>query len=136
MWLNKRVRTSKELYNLYLRQSEKLCSDGTVEENGTIRVANKRGASLSSENVIAALRARDEAQIQEENRKVAAQAKREKRKAEILQEEAAKQAARKIRAAKKRAEEEAELQRLKARRISRQEQAAASVLASIFISYF
>ncbi len=35
-------------------------------------------------NVIAALRARDEAQIQEENRKVAAQAKREKRKAEIL----------------------------------------------------
>ncbi len=52
-------------------------------------------------NVIAALRARDEAQIQEENRKVAAQAKREKRKAEILQEEAVKQAARKIRAAKK-----------------------------------
>ncbi len=37
-----RVRTSKELYVLYLRQSEKLCSDGTVEENGTIRVTNKK----------------------------------------------------------------------------------------------
>ncbi len=36
--------------------------------------------SLSSENVIAALRARDEAQIQEENRKVAAQAKKREEK--------------------------------------------------------
>ncbi len=97
-----------------------------MEENGIIRVTNKNGASLSSGNVIAALRARDEAQIQEENKKVAAPAKREKRKADILQEEAAKQAPRKIRAAKKRAEEEAELQRLKALRISRREQAAAS----------
>ncbi len=53
--VEQRVRTSKELYDLYLRQSEKLCSDGTVEENGTITVTNKHGASLSSENVIAAL---------------------------------------------------------------------------------
>ncbi len=38
------MRTYKELDNLYLRQSEKLCWDGTVEENGAIRVANTHGA--------------------------------------------------------------------------------------------
>ncbi len=69
-----RVRTSKELYDLISSTIREALLGWDCGREWNIRVTNKHGASLSRENVIASLRARDEAQIQEENRKVAAQA--------------------------------------------------------------
>ena len=43
-----------------LRKSQKLCSDGTVEENGTIQVTKKAGANPTSDNMIPALKQREQ----------------------------------------------------------------------------
>lgn len=41
-----------QLYDLFMRQSDQLCSGGTITTNGTVQVSTQTGATLTSENVI------------------------------------------------------------------------------------
>ena len=50
-----RVDNGTQLYDLFLRNAEKLCADGMVEENGTVRFITKSGDTLTSADVIAAV---------------------------------------------------------------------------------
>ena len=77
-----RIESAKQLYNVFLAKSEKLVSDGTIEVNGTVCVTTKSGATLTSENVIAALKAAEERKKAEESRKMAAAEKRQRQRAE------------------------------------------------------
>eukprot|EP00171_Calliarthron_tuberculosum_P000060 IDg60t1 len=114
-----RVETANQLYALFLRNAEQLCSDGTVEENGTVKVTTRSGATLTSDNVVAAVRAADERRKEEIARKEAAASAREARRAAREQEEASKKRRRDER-------EEENLQKLKQARIANRERAASS----------
>lgn len=50
----------KQLYCLYLRQADRLCYDGTIEEYGHITVSTTTGATLTTTNVLSTVRERDE----------------------------------------------------------------------------
>eukprot|EP00171_Calliarthron_tuberculosum_P004068 IDg4068t1 len=50
----RRVETAKQLYALFLSDAGKLLSDGTVTENGLVRVTTTRGATLTTDIVIGA----------------------------------------------------------------------------------
>lgn len=104
-----RVDTAKKLYALYLSKASELLSDGTVVENGLVRVSTTRGAILTSDSVIQAAKnaaARKARAIQEKAEK---SAQRERRRIERAVE-----AARKAEDAEKR--EETALLRMKDRR--------------------
>eukprot|EP00171_Calliarthron_tuberculosum_P015723 IDg15723t1 len=83
-----RIENAKQLYALFLLNSEKLCSGGTVEENVTLKVNTTNGATLTSGNVIAAVREIDERKRQEAVRKEAAVNAREQRRPMCEQEQA------------------------------------------------
>lgn len=114
-----RIENARQLYNVFLSKAEKLVSDGTIEVNGTVCVTTKSGATLTSDNVIAALKAADDRKRESETRKKTAAVERVRRRAEREAEEAAKRRRRSER------EEEA-LQKLKAQRAQRQENARQS----------
>lgn len=116
---NIRIENARQLYELFLRNAEKLCSDGTVEENGTVKVTTKSGATLTSDNVIAAVRATDERKRIESERKEASAISREIRRTERVREQESKKRQRDER-------EEVSLQKIKQARLHRCEQAVAS----------
>lgn len=74
-----RIQTYKQLYDLFLKRSEDLCSDGTIVANGTIQVSTRTGATLTSENVINALRERDERNAARAEQRQQAQRQRDQR---------------------------------------------------------
>lgn len=55
-----RVETYQQLYALFKQRAEVLCSDGVIEESGTIQVGTTTGATLTSDNVLDALQSREE----------------------------------------------------------------------------
>lgn len=57
---HQQIETFQELHKLFLRNAEALVSDGIVEESGKIYVSTASGATLTSDNVLVALRAREE----------------------------------------------------------------------------
>lgn len=66
-----RVDNGKQSYDLFLRNAEKLCPDRVVQENGTLRVTTKSGATLTNKNIVTALRAADELKCLQNQRKEA-----------------------------------------------------------------
>ena len=50
-----RVENAKQPYKLFLTQAEKLVSDGTVVDKGTLKLTTKSGATQTSDNELAAL---------------------------------------------------------------------------------
>ena len=76
------IHNAKQFYDLFVRQSERLLSDGAVVENGTIKVVTTQGASLT-DNVINALPDRDLLQEAQREQRAVAQAQREERAAQL-----------------------------------------------------
>ena len=97
---------------------DRLTSDGAVTENGTVKVVTMSGASLTSDNVINALRDREAKQIAQREQRAAAQLQREERATQRELAQAQAQEKREIARKKAEEKEEAELQRLRSRRKS------------------
>lgn len=55
-----RIKTFQELLKAFTQRSTQLCSDGVVVDSGNVQVSTTIGATLKSENVIEALRQREE----------------------------------------------------------------------------
>ena len=117
-----RIETSKQLYAVFIANTKNLLSDGTVEQNGLVRVSTRRGATLTSERVIEAARRIAEKKANDARIKSAKSADRERRKIWRAIEDA-----RKSEAADRR--EEQALQKLKHRRERIRAQAQESRLA-------
>ena len=122
----KRLETYKDLYKLFLQDSERLCSDGVIEENGTIRVSTTTGGTMTSDNVISALEQRDEErahrrQTVQHNQVIRQQRAEERR---LAQEQAEQRREERIRRADER--EETALQTVKQSRLTRREAMASS----------
>lgn len=71
------MHTYKQLCNLFLQRASALFSDGTVTQNGTVRVCTTSGSTLTSDNVIETLRAVEKRKKVEAQRKVAAEVDRQ-----------------------------------------------------------
>lgn len=122
-----RVENYQQLCALFLTRAEELCSDGAIVlDSGTIKVSTKSGATLTSDNVIAALQHAEEKKEQERQRKKTAAIEKEKRQAARDLALAAKRSAQKEREKRNADKEEVELLKLKARRASREAAARAS----------
>lgn len=57
-----RIQNAHQLYFVFLKHAEKRLSDGTIIENGTVKVSNTSGATLTTANVLSALREREREQ--------------------------------------------------------------------------
>lgn len=64
-----RLEKCKQLFELFKSKAESLSLDGTIVENGTIRVSTIIGAMLTNDNVIGALCKRYQRQLDEQRRK-------------------------------------------------------------------
>lgn len=54
------IQNYKELHRLFLEHSKELLSYGVVEQSGSTSISTTSGATITSENFVAALKARDE----------------------------------------------------------------------------
>lgn len=50
------IESAKQLYTVFLRKADKLLLDGSVKVNGSVSVTTQSGATLTRDNVIAALK--------------------------------------------------------------------------------
>ena len=64
--LSSRIHTFQELHKPYMRESDQLTLDATLDNERTIHVTAGTGATLTNANVIAELRAKDERKRQKE----------------------------------------------------------------------
>lgn len=78
-----KIENYRQLYELFSKRAEQLRSDGAIVlENGTVKVSTTTGASLTSDNVISALKAVHERKEKEALEKQKRTELKEKRKAE------------------------------------------------------
>lgn len=117
-----RVETARQLYALFLSNAGTLLSDGTVVENGLVRVTTTRGATLTTDVVISAAKRVTDKKAAEARARAAKAIARDQRRLEKALE-----AAKKADEASRR--EEAALQKRKAQRASARAAAQASRFA-------
>lgn len=65
-----RIQKVQQRFQLFLNPAERLLSNRTVMGNGTVRVTSTSGSTLTSMNVLAALRNREDKSDAEQERRV------------------------------------------------------------------
>ena len=113
----------KQLYNAFLAKASELCSDGTIVENGTIRVSTTSGATLTSENTLKALRERDRAQREKATQRQQRDEQRQEKAREREEKQAELEERRRLRQEQQDHREEAELLKIKGTRVCQRNRA-------------